>query len=110
MFNLRFTAYSPDDDPAPAKDIWAPTTRMERIMSGEDVEPLTREEHFMKQLVARITAATTAAEAAGAAAAVLPTYAVDDAGKVLTVDTEGSGADEKAVLVWTTPATPAQQE
>lgn len=100
MFTLRFTVYSPDDDPAPAKDIWAPTTRMERIMSGEDVEPLTREEYFMKQLVTSIS--TTAKTAA---AAILPTYAVADAGKVLTVDTEGSGADEKAVLVWATDAT-----
>lgn len=87
------------DDPTPAKNIYAPLTRMERIMSGEDVEPLTREEYFMKQLVASIS--TTANTAA---AAILPTYAVADDGKVLTVDTEGEGANAKAVLVWATPA------
>jgi hypothetical protein len=96
MFALRFTAYSPDDDPAPARNIYAPLTRMERIMSGEDVEPLTREEYFMKKLVDSISAT---------AAAVLPEYKVADDGKVLKVDTEGSGADEKAILVWATDAT-----
>lgn len=105
MMSIRLPFYYPDDDPAPAKDIGAPITRMERIMCGEDVEPLTRDEYFMKQLVANIS--TTANTAA---AAILPTYAATDVGKVLTVDIEGSGADEKAVLVWTTTAAPAQQE
>jgi len=96
MFTLRFTAYSPDDNDEPARDIYAPLTRMERIMCGEDVEPLTREEYFMKKLVDSIS--TTAA-------AILPTYAVADDGKVLKVDTEGEGASAKAVLVWATDAT-----
>lgn len=100
MVTLRFTHYSPDDDPAPARNIWEAQTRMERIMSGEDVEPLTREEYFMKQLVASIS--TTAASAA---AAILPAYAVADDGKVLKVDTEGEGASAKAILVWATDAT-----
>lgn len=95
MFTLRFTAYSPDDNDEPARDIYAPLTRMERIMSGEDVEPLTRDEYFMKKLVDSISAT---------AAAVLPEYKVADDGKVLTVDTEGEGANAKAVLVWATPA------
>jgi hypothetical protein len=100
MFTLRFTAYSPDDNDEPARNIYAPLTRMERIMSGEDLEPLTREEYFMKQLVASIS--TTANTAA---AAILPTYAVADDGKVLKVDTEGEGASAKAILVWATDAT-----
>lgn len=102
MFTLRFTAYSLDDDPAPAKDIWAPITRMEHIMCGEDIVPLTREEYFMKKLVDSIS--TTAATAA---AAILPAYAVADKGKVLKVDTTGSGADEKATLGWGTDETTA---
>lgn len=36
---------------------------------------------------------------------VLPAYTVSDKAKVLKVDTEGSGASEKAKLVWGTDAT-----
>ena len=51
MMSIRHTFFRPDDDPAPAKDIYAPLTRKEMIQSGKDITPLNREEYFLKKQV-----------------------------------------------------------
>lgn len=86
MVTLRFTHYSPDEkgaggagqhDPNPAilPDIYAPLTRKEMIQSGMDVDPLTRDEYFLKKQM----------EESGAN---LPDVTAEDNGKLLGV-TEG---------------------
>lgn len=51
-----------------------PVTRKERILSGEDIEPVTRLEYFLKN------------SGGGGGSSGLPAYSSSDIGKVLTVD------------------------
>ena len=61
-----------------------PITRKELILSGEDIEPVTRLEHFLK-------------EAAGGGGSGLPEYTSADKGKVLTVG-EGEGSETIVIV------------
>ena len=53
-----------------------PITRKEKILAGEDLEPITREEWFLKN-------------ASGGGGSALPEYTTSDTGKVLTVTSAG---------------------
>lgn len=56
-----------------------PITRKEKILAGEDIQPITRLEYFLKECVG-----------GGGGGSSLPSYDSGDAGKVLTVADDGS--------------------
>lgn len=63
-----------------------PVTRKERILSGEDIEPVTRLEYFLKNAVG------------GGGGSSLPSYTSADIGKVLTLGEDAEHHVQKTVV------------
>lgn len=72
-------------------DINKPITRAEAILSGEDLEPMSRMEYFLKK-------AANGGGGGGGTDSSLPPYASEDIGKVLTVSTEDPVATETVII------------
>lgn len=67
-----------------------PITRKERILSGDDIEPITRLEYFLKE-------AAGGGGGGGGGGSSLPSYTSADKGKVLTIG-EGSSSTTEVIV------------